>query len=87
MDDYDECVRLADERGYHDVELRRGILVTHYKGMPIDYVAYVLAPRGLVSHNHRCHTWQEARRLLGMMPPARKREVEPTKDSMHPEGF
>lgn len=86
-DDRNECVLLALERGYTDPTLRNGHLVVYRRHEALDYVDGILAPRGLVPWHHLCPDWREARRLLGMLPPARCVQLEPTRDSLHPQGF
>ena len=62
-----EALKLARERGYNHVTLVHGWLIVD----GIDYVAEILAPRGLAERGHACPDWSEACRLLGMLPPAR----------------
>lgn len=74
-----EASLLAAERGFthpnlctRDEEGSRLLLSWHNE--EIDWVRDVLAPRGLVSHDHQCRDWEEAVRLLGMVPPLRGTE-------------
>lgn len=58
---------LARELGYrHAVLINGGLIVDG-----TDYIRDILAPRGLVSWDHKCNDWAEACRLLGLLPPAR----------------
>lgn len=91
-DDFNRAVSLAAERGYKYPELWGStvtgkVLVVYTKdGVAVNYADEILAPRGLAEFDQRCPDWQEACRLLGMLPPARD-EIEPTRDTLHPQGF
>ena len=63
---------LAYERDYARPELHNGrLLVTASNGQRLDYVQAILAPRGLLPHDHNVSDWHEAGRVLGMLPPVR----------------
>lgn len=69
---------LAAERGYAHPTLRNGRLKVWYDGEEVDWVAIVLAPRGLVQPGQSCYDWDGACLLLGMVPPARGLESHAT---------
>ena len=72
----EECERLAGERGYHPfaaLYCMRILLRTNDGGCgeEVDYVRDILAPRGLVPYDYLVKDWTDAKRLLGVLPPAR----------------
>jgi hypothetical protein len=72
----EECYRLAEERGHLPfTALRIGRIVLRTNddgcGEEVDYVRDILAPRGLVPYDYLVRDWTDAKRLLGMLPPAR----------------
>lgn len=72
----EECEHLAKERGFRPfVALRIGRIVLRTNdgrfGEDVDYIRDILAPRGLVPFDYLVKDWTDAKRLLGMLPPAR----------------
>jgi hypothetical protein len=73
----EECERLAKERGYNPfAALYCGKIILHTDTFEpftteVDYVRDILAPRGLVPYDYLVKDWTDAKRLLGMLPPAR----------------